>query len=238
MRFGSKAWAVVVAAGLAGCGAEATAPGGTSAPEQTIRGSLSGATSVAAINEAGARVDGTLTGDRFEIALPAGHVWKLAVRTGVDGRVVYPRGGAFDGGLRIRAGVAAFDLGTLRPVTLQQGLGSDDAAPEGTGGAGGEQEQELEDGHDSCHDGLDAATGAACIDDDDGEECEGEDDDAELTCDDDCAAGEAYEPENVPPTSFGDCTEDEGSDDDGADDAGDDHGGDHGGSGGGSDDAP
>lgn len=227
MRFGSRAFAVVLAAGLAGCGAEATTPGGAPVPAQTISGALAGATSVSAVNEAGATVDGTVRSGRFEIELPAGHVWELAVRTGNDGRIVYPRGAGFDQGLRVRAGVAAFDLGTLRRVTLQQGLGADDAAPEGTGGAGGEVEQELEDAHDSCHDGIDAVTGAACTDDDDGLECSGEDDDAELSCDADCGAGDAFEPENVPPTSFGDCTESaSGGDDDGEDDddVGDDDG--------------
>lgn len=203
---------------VAACGGEEatvpTAPPG--APDQLLSGTLAGLTAANAVDEAGNRITGTVAGDHFSLSLPAGHLYRIEVGTVAEGRVVFPRSAGFDGVIRVRAGVAAWDLGVLVPARLVQGLEEDGAG--GSGGTGADDPGEVEDDHDSCHDGLDASTGAACTDDDDGEECEDEDDDAELSCDESCAGSELYEPSNVPPTSFGDCTEDE-DDDEGEDDS-------------------
>lgn len=164
----------------AGCGGKAT---GT--PTSTLTGTLARETfpdeprSITATNERGASIVTSVNGSGpFKLVLRKGHTYRLAV-TLADGSVpvVFPRAsGKLDPSFRVSGGAALVNLGTVRHLAAAPAVGfhmqalSQSAPAEGAGPQGGGE----------CEDGVDIATGAACIDDEGQLSCEEHDDDDDV----------------------------------------------------------
>ncbi len=170
----------LAAAGSIGCGSGPAEPNTSS----SVSGALSVSTfnapprSIEAVDETGKVVttkpDST---GAFALILAKGHAYRLLVRMGSDSEpVVFPRAnGKLDSSFRVTGGAARVNVGLVRHfdamptggfVTLSRSAGPSPAAA----GADGE-----------CENGVDATTGAACVDDGemsceetDGEHADGE----------------------------------------------------------------
>jgi hypothetical protein len=142
--------------------------------ESTVRGTLALSTfsatptGIQAIDENGAKITGKLAADgSFSLVLPKDHTYRLVVTTASASEpIVFPRTtGKLDTTFRMSGGGAAVALGSVRHYdsapaggfmsvgTSKQLRSSEPAPAEG-------------DGDGECEDGVDAATGAACVDDD------------------------------------------------------------------------
>jgi hypothetical protein len=130
------------------------------------------ATLVAATNEKGTSTSTAPDAKgAFKLVLAKGHTYKLSVIF-ADGSepIVFPRSsGALDQSFKVSSGAALVNLGVVRHL---------DAAPQGgfsvkslsTGGGATSS-----DGDGECENGVDATTGAACIDDQGDVSCQADD---------------------------------------------------------------
>jgi hypothetical protein len=162
---------------VAGCGGLATRS------TSTVSGSLLRDTfpndprSVTATDERGATITTVPNGDgAFKLVLPKGHRYRLAV-VSADGSVpiVFPRNsGELDQWFRVSGGAAIVNLGSVRHLAAAPTTGfkmqaliapADDANASQGGG--------------ECEDGVDVATGGACIDDHGQMSCEANDEEEE-----------------------------------------------------------
>lgn len=171
--------AAALAAGLAACGASPDAGGSTSSRTGSLQltGQVAPATfgapvtavraasATAVVAQAPVAADG-----RFTLSVPAGVGYELRfVYAAGESTLVFPRkAGSIDHRFDV-TGSGAFDLGTVRRVGDPSAKSYRFAAA-GAQAAKGDDGANAEDGPDlECEDGIDAATGLVCIDDDDEE---------------------------------------------------------------------
>lgn len=118
---------------------------------------------VEAIDESGAITEAAADSDGgFSLALEEGHSYRIDVKSGSEATpVVFARGdGRLAKSFRVSSGDATMDLGAVRHL---------DSAPS-AGFTAWNDPNGLDE--ETCEDGIDVATGAACVDDESQEMCE------------------------------------------------------------------
>jgi len=170
---------------VAACFAVAGCDKATGSSTSTVTGTLTRETfpeeprSISATNEKGVWIATPANGSGpFKLSLRKGHTYRLAV-TLADRSVpiVFPRAsGLLDPSFRVSGGAALVNLGAVRHLAAAPTVGFhmqalSESAPADSASAQGGGE---------CEDGVDVATGAACIDDEGQMSCEEHDDDDDV----------------------------------------------------------
>jgi hypothetical protein len=173
---------VALCAAAVGCAKEPTGETSTSVVSGTLalKTFPTEPSVIAASNEKGATISTAPdAGGAFRLALEKGHTYELSVLFPNGSEpVVFPRAsGSLDQTFKVSSGAAIVDMGTIRHL---------DAAPQG-GFSVKSATSTSSAGDGECENGVDAKTGAACVDDQGKMSCEtanekGQDNQADGEC--------------------------------------------------------